>query len=174
LTRVHLFLPTGLFVGFVLAISSYPFLVCLLTFFLSGSQATKFRSDVKKTFEENFKPGVVFIIQSRVRCSRQNHYFERPSVSAGGRNWIQVLCNCGPATLLAILYILDCGLGELPIDFNDNYHASWLAMGVLGTFAAACGDTLSSELGSVISSQPYLITTLKPVPRGELMFTSSE
>lgn len=47
----------GLFVGFILALGSYPFLACLLTFFLSGSQATKFRSDVKKKFEDNFKPG---------------------------------------------------------------------------------------------------------------------
>ena len=80
---------------------------------------------------------------------------------------MQVLCNCGPATVLAILYIFDCGIGELPVDFSESYHASWLAMGVLGTFAAACGDTWSSELGSVVSSQPVLITTLKPVPRGQ-------
>lgn len=57
-------------------------------------------------------------------------------LSAGGRNWIQVLCNCGPATLIAIMYMLDCGIGELPLDFNLNYHASWLSMGVLGNYFA--------------------------------------
>ncbi len=43
-----------------------------------------------------------------------------------------MLCNCGPATLLAVIYILDCGAGELPIDFDNNYHAAWLSTGVLG------------------------------------------
>lgn len=98
-------------------------------------------------------------------------------------------------TLLAVIYILDCGVGETPIDFENNYHASMISMGVLGkylfikrenyisviifydcwlfvylgSFAAACGDTWSSELGSVIrTAQPVLITNLKPVPRGEM------
>ncbi|XKL65767.1 hypothetical protein PGB90_009187 [Kerria lacca] len=132
----------GVMVGFTLALGSYVFLINLIAFFYTGSQATKFRSELKRKLEENFKPG-------------------------GSRNWVQVLCNCGPAALLAIIYILDCGSGEIPVDFDSNYHASWLSMSILGTFAAACGDTWSSELGSVIrSAQPVLITNFKPVPRG--------
>lgn len=53
-------------------------------------------------------------------------------ILGGQRNWVQVLCNGGMATQLALLYILDVGCGELPIDFNRFYRPSWLSIGVLG------------------------------------------
>lgn len=55
-------------------------------------------------------------------------------ILGGNRNWVQVLCNGGPATFLALVYILDCGAGESPIDFDTNYHASWLSTSILGIF----------------------------------------
>jgi len=79
---------------------------------------------------------------------------------------VQVLCNGGMGCLLAALYILDVGVGELPVNFNVNYRASWLSLGILGTFACANGDTWASEVGSVIGGDPHLITTWKKVPRG--------
>jgi hypothetical protein len=45
-----------------------------------------------------------------------------------------VLSNGGMATQLAILYILDSGCGERPINFLRDYRASWLSLGVLGKF----------------------------------------
>lgn len=36
------------------------------------------------------------------------------------------------ATVLALLYILDYGCGELAINFTNDYRASWLSIGVLG------------------------------------------
>ena len=53
-------------------------------------------------------------------------------LTGGQRTWIQVLCNGGMATQLALLYFLDSGCGERPIDFARDYRASWLALGVLG------------------------------------------
>lgn len=35
-----------------------------------------------------------------------------------------------------------------------------------GAIACACGDTLASELGTTLDSEPVLITTLKKVPKG--------
>ncbi|XP_059049331.1 transmembrane protein 19 isoform X2 [Achroia grisella] len=85
----------------------------------------------------------------------------------GQRNWIQVLCNGGMATQLGLLYLIDVGASEKPIDFIRDYRASWLSMGILGVFASCNGDTWASELGTVISnSEPYLITSLKRVPKG--------
>lgn len=52
--------------------------------------------------------------------------------TGGQRNWIQVLCNGGMATQLGLLYLLDVGASERPIDFTKDYRASWLSMGVLG------------------------------------------
>lgn len=132
----------GLVVGFVITLSSYIFLACLLTFFVTASRATKFRSDIKRTLEEEFKEG-------------------------GQRNWVQVVCNSGMAIHVALLYILDTGCGERPIDFSEDYRASWLGLALLGTFACCNGDTWASELGGVIGrGSPYLITTFKKVPRG--------
>lgn len=132
----------GLAIGFILTLTNYAHLACLMTFFVSSSLATKFRSHKKRKIEADFKEG-------------------------GQRNWIQVLCNGGMASQLAILYLVDVGCGERPIDFHKDYRSSWLSMGILGAFACCNGDTWASEFGTVIgSSDPFLITTRKRVPRG--------
>lgn len=132
----------GLFIGFILTLTSYTFLACLFTFFLSSSKATKFRAHKKRKLEEDFKEG-------------------------GQRNWIQVLCNGGMATQLALLYLLDSGCGERPVDFHKDYRSSWLSLGILGAFACCNGDTWASELGTVVgSAEPFLITNRQRVPRG--------
>lgn len=35
------------------------------------------------------------------------------------------------ATQLAFLYLLDCGSGERPIDFQSLYRSSWLGVGIM-------------------------------------------
>lgn len=97
----------GLFVAIILSIANHAFLASLITFFFSSSRATKFRSNLKIKLEDDFKEG-------------------------GQRNWAQVLCNGGMATQLALLYLLDCGSGERPIDFQNLYRSSWLGIGVMG------------------------------------------
>ncbi|CAG9562022.1 unnamed protein product [Danaus chrysippus] len=132
----------GFVVAFVLTLSNFCFLIDMMVFFLSSSKATHFRPQLKKKFEADFKEG-------------------------GQRNWIQVLCNGGMATQLALLYLLDVGASERPIDFVKDYRSSWLSIGVLGVFACTNGDTWASELGTVLSnSDPILITTWKRVPKG--------
>lgn len=49
----------------------------------------------------------------------------------GQRNWVQVLCNGGMATQLALLYLIDCGSCERPIDFTNEYRSSWLGVAVM-------------------------------------------
>lgn len=90
------------------------------------------------------------------------------NVIGGQRNWIQVICNGGMATQLAILYLLDVGYGERPIDWVNDHRASWLGIAVLGALSCANGDTWASELGAVIkSTTPRLITNpWKKVPVG--------
>lgn len=159
--------------GFILTLTNYAHLVCLMIFFVSSSLATKFRSHKKRKIEADFKEG-------------------------GQRNWIQVLCNGGMASQLALLYLLDVGCGERPIDFYKDYRSSWLSIGILGkiilsiyfylhqnnkkisivffifndfnlgAFSCCNGDTWASEFGAAIgNSDPFLITTRKRVPRGD-------
>lgn len=71
------------------------------------------------------------------------------------------------AMQLAVLYLLDCGHGERPIDFISQYRSSWLGIGILSAFACCNGDTWASEIGSVVGrTDPFLITSRKRVPRG--------
>jgi hypothetical protein len=38
----------------------------------------------------------------------------------------QVLCNGGVAMELSLLYLLDIGSLEVPVDFRNHYRSSWL------------------------------------------------
>ncbi|XP_046462907.1 transmembrane protein 19-like isoform X1 [Daphnia pulex] len=132
----------GYCVGFILTITSYAFLASLMMFFISSSWATKFRSENKKSLEEDFKKG-------------------------GQRNWIQVVCNGGVAAYLGVIYFIESGSGEHPIDFRHHYRQSWLSIAILSTISCANGDTWASEFGTVMTdATPRLVTTWKPVPRG--------
>lgn len=133
----------ALWVGAVLTLAHVSFTLALLTFFLTSSKATRFREDQKRRIEgAAHKPG-------------------------GKRDWAQVLCNGGIATELALLYLIDVGSADLPMDFVSHYRASWLGAAVLGALSCCNGDTWASELGSVWSDKsPWLVTSLRRVPRG--------
>lgn len=133
----------GVAVGFLLTISNMCFFASLMTFFLLASKATKYRSSMKQKFEADFKEG-------------------------GQRNWVQVICNGGIASQFAMLYMLDNGVGEMPVDFSKQYMSSYFSTAVLGALACCCGDTFASELGTVFryNTEPRLITTFRKVPKG--------
>ena len=84
----------ALIVGFFMSLANFSFFLCLLMFFISSSKVTKFKADEKKRFEAEFKEG-------------------------GQRNWLQVLCNGGMALELSLLYLLDVGSADLPVDFRE-------------------------------------------------------
>ncbi|XP_043349269.1 transmembrane protein 19 isoform X2 [Dermochelys coriacea] len=89
------------------------------------------------------------------------------ALGGGQRNWVQVFCNGGVPTELALLYMIENGPGEIPIDFSKQYTASWMCLSLLGALACSAGDTWASEIGSVWSkSEPRLITTWEKVPVG--------
>jgi uncharacterized protein (TIGR00297 family) len=113
----------------------------LAAFFFSSSRATKYRQDIKKKIEKDFKEG-------------------------GQRNYIQVLCNGGVGSLFAFVYLLEIGVGELPVNFEKHYYASLLNIAIMASYACVNADTWASELGILSKSDPVLITTLKRVPRG--------
>ncbi|KAE8615626.1 hypothetical protein XENTR_v10008568 [Xenopus tropicalis] len=132
----------GLLVGFILTIANYSFFSALLTFFFISSKLTKWKGEVKKCYDSEYKEG-------------------------GQRNWVQVFCNGGLPAELALLYMIENGPGEIPIDFSKEYTASWMCLSLLGALASSAGDTWASEIGPVLSkSSPRLITTWEKVPVG--------
>ncbi|KAE8615630.1 hypothetical protein XENTR_v10008568 [Xenopus tropicalis] len=89
------------------------------------------------------------------------------ALGGGQRNWVQVFCNGGLPAELALLYMIENGPGEIPIDFSKEYTASWMCLSLLGALASSAGDTWASEIGPVLSkSSPRLITTWEKVPVG--------
>lgn len=133
---------SALLVGFVLTMANYSFFSALLAFFISSSRLTRWGGAQKRKIDAEYKEG-------------------------GQRNWVQVFCNGGVPTELALLYMIEVGPGEIPIDFSKQYSASWMCLSLLGALACSSGDTWASEVGPVLSqSQPRLITTWKEVPAG--------
>ncbi|XP_056372005.1 transmembrane protein 19 isoform X3 [Oenanthe melanoleuca] len=132
----------GLVVGFILTVANYSFFSSLFVFFVTSSKLTKWKKDIKKKIDSEYREG-------------------------GQRNWVQVFCNGGVPTELALLYMIENGPGEIPIDFSKEYTASWMCLSLLGALACSAGDTWASEIGSVMSkSKPRLITTWEQVPVG--------
>ncbi|XP_055091625.1 transmembrane protein 19 isoform X2 [Symphalangus syndactylus] len=89
------------------------------------------------------------------------------ALGGGQRNWVQVFCNGAVPTELALLYMIENGPGEIPVDFSKQYSASWMCLSLLAALACSAGDTWASEVGPVLSkSPPRLITTWEKVPVG--------
>lgn len=57
-----------------------------------------------------------------------------------------------------------CALGILI--FKDSYIQSLLMLGYIANFSTKLSDTTASEIGKAYGKSTFLITTLKPVPRG--------
>ncbi|XP_030636797.1 transmembrane protein 19 [Chanos chanos] len=132
----------ALLVGFILTMANMSFFSALLAFFITSTKLTKWKGDIKKRFDAEYKEG-------------------------GQRNWVQVFCNGGVPTELALLYMIEVGPGEIPVDFGKQYSASWMCLSLLGALACSAGDTWASEVGPVLSqTPPKLITTWKEVPAG--------
>ena len=107
---------------------------------------------------------------------------------AGERNAKQVLSNGLLQTILSLLYLNDCGSGERPIDFINDFNSTWYTIAILGyflfiffkelspnfflfiaSFSCCCGDTLASELGTVFFPKnkfAFHVTKWKKVPKG--------
>lgn len=77
-----------------------------------------------------------------------------------------MLCNGGVGGFIALCHLLEVGVGERPIDFENYYFSSFLGIGLMSSFACVNGDTWASELGILSRSEPVLITNFKKVPRG--------
>jgi len=132
----------ALMVGFLLTLANYSFFLSLLAFFVSSNRAMKYKEEVKKTLDETYRAGCL-------------------------RNWLDILCSSGMALELSLLYLIDIGSADLPIDFRHQYRASWFCCAVLGSLSSRAGDTWASQLGSVLAwGNPRLITSLSSVPRG--------
>lgn len=62
-----------------------------------------------------------------------------------------------------------CALGVWGISFVQNSDSPWvmaLLLGYVASFSTKLSDTAASEVGKAYGQRTFLITTLRPVPRG--------
>lgn len=74
----------------------------------------------------------------------------------------------GIAAELSLMYLIEKGIsGEIPINYVQDFNASWFAVGVLASISCANGDTWASELSPVLTNaDPRLITDMRIVRKG--------
>lgn len=88
-------------------------------------------------------------------------------ILGGQRTAKQVLCNGGLTIVISLVYLLEVGPSERPIDFENDYVASVLTLALIGSLSCCNGDTWSSEIGLAIGPEtPRLLTSFKKVPAG--------
>ncbi|KAI9502876.1 integral membrane protein DUF92-domain-containing protein [Coemansia spiralis] len=118
------------------------FTVVLLVFFLSSSFWTRYQARMKMRIDPSY-----------VKTSR--------------RNWKQVVCNGGIGALISLVYqyYFD-GRKVEDLTKEERKLMILLLWGYIGFYACCAADTWASELGTLSSDWPILITTLKPVPPG--------
>ncbi|KAH9307209.1 hypothetical protein KI387_035120 [Taxus chinensis] len=136
---------SGGFAGFLVMsasiMASYRFGALLLVFFFTSSKLTKLGTEKKRKNDAEYKEG-------------------------GQRDWMQVLVNSSIATALALGVAYLTGWNDICLNSEKAPLVTGLIGGILGHYACCNGDTWSSEIGVLSSSQPRLITTFKHVPHG--------
>ncbi|KAJ2493900.1 hypothetical protein IWW37_000286 [Coemansia sp. RSA 2050] len=118
------------------------FTVVLLAFFISSSYWTKYQARAKAKLDPCY-------------------------AKASRRNWKQVLCNGGVGAVISIVYQYNFD-GRHPADMSleERKLMTLLIWGYIGFYSCCAADTWASELGTLSSNWPVLITTLKQVPPG--------
>jgi len=131
----------ALVVGGVNMLYGFRYGSTLVAFYLSSSKLTKYKAEVKKAIEEDYKEG-------------------------GQRDWTQVLANSLMGTCAAMGLWLRVGWRDPCFDSRADPIATALLGAFLGHFACCNGDTWASEVGTLSRRLPRLITTFKEVPKG--------
>ncbi|KAH9312680.1 hypothetical protein KI387_027715, partial [Taxus chinensis] len=128
------------FAGFLVMsasiMASFRFGALLLVFFFTSSKLTKLGTEKKRKNDAEYKEG-------------------------GQRDWMQVLVNSSIATALALGVAYLTGWNDICLNSEKAPLVTGLIGGILGHYACCNGDTWSSEIGVLSSSQPQLITTFK-------------
>lgn len=112
----------------------------LLLFYIVGTTATKYKSQLKSNLDQS-------------------------AADSSCRGPSQVLACSALGVAIQLVHVYYYGK-ERSIDFNEYPQASALACALVAHHATSLADTLASELGILSKSQPVMITTGKRVPPG--------
>lgn len=132
-------------VGFLSMGASYRFGATLLSFYYSSSKLTKVGHTRKAELEESVKEG-------------------------GQRTYVQVFSCSIIGVAIAVAHVVCFGFeGDhtaLSFASASGRLSAVLRCAYLGHFACCAADTWASEVGTLASGQPWLMTSCKKVPPG--------
>lgn len=147
----------------------------LITFYLAGSKATKFKASIKAQLETH-------TTDPDDPTPDEKKGVKRRDTSSGNRSSVQVLCNSLTAVVACLAFrVLNAGVVKVDplgkgmlkvvelVGGGTKVGVSNLLLTLLvgGHYAACMGDTFASELGILSKGQPRLITQpWKIVPKG--------
>ncbi|XP_051886710.1 transmembrane protein 19 isoform X3 [Pristis pectinata] len=138
-----------------------------LSFWVVSMTASTYYDDLRPVSPWRWMFSVIVPLIITSHALKKKSLDRSGAIGGGQRNWLQVFCNGGIPTEIALLYMIENGPGEIAINFSKQYTASWMCLSLLGALACSSGDTWASEIGSVLSKkQPRLITTWEQVPIG--------
>lgn len=153
----------ALLIGYTTLANPNPiFGTSLVSFYLIGNKATKYKQSLKLTLVDD----------DHGKTNDPKH--SKLSVT-GGRDWKQVICNAWLGTICAIghRFLIDPMIQDSnslnSIQFlnrTGSELSNLLIWGALAFWSGCSGDTLASELGILSSAPPRLLTNLKEVPPG--------
>ena len=122
---------TGFVLCFIIAYTNIVFLFVMVTFVLSGTFATRYKSDVKqKKILENDHSTT-----KRYKKTARDHY--------------QVLCNSLVGSVFALGYCWHTNFSGRSWPIDNKGDASVYSIGYLLSVACCCGDTLGKARGAI-------------------------
>ncbi|CAF2388311.1 unnamed protein product [Rotaria sp. Silwood2] len=142
---------SGFILCLIIAYSNIVFLFVMITFVLSGSFVTRYKFDIKQS-----------------KIIENDNQIETKKYKKTARSHIQVLCNGVIACFYAIGYCWKTNYSGLSLPIDNKHESSIYSIGFIFTIVCCCGDTLASELGSVLAKHnPRLLTNpFRIVPVG--------
>ncbi|KAJ2340328.1 hypothetical protein GGF43_006440 [Coemansia sp. RSA 2618] len=99
--------------------------------------------------------------------ARQKLKLDPAFTKASQRDWRQVLCNGGIGSAISLVYQYNFD-GRRPEDLSigERRLMTLLIWAYIGFYSCCAADTWASEIGSLSSDWPVLITTWRVVPPG--------
>ncbi|UJR10251.1 hypothetical protein I4U23_014462 [Adineta vaga] len=142
---------TGVILCFLIAYSNIVFLFVMITFVLSGTFATRYKFDFKRS-----------------KINENDHCIDNRKYKKTARDYLQVLCNGALACFYALGYCSQTNYSGLSLPIDNKHSSTIYSIGFLFTMVCCCGDTLASELGPVFAQHnPRLLTNpFRIVPIG--------
>ncbi|XP_067420122.1 transmembrane protein 19 isoform X2 [Emydura macquarii macquarii] len=148
----------GLVVGFILTVANYSFFTALLTFFVTSSKLTKWKEDVKKRLDSEFKEGALACSAGDTWASEIGSVWSKseprlittwekvPVGTNGGITLVGLISSLIGGMLVGVAYFIT----QLVFVSDLDISAPQWPLVVFGAMAGFLGSIIDSYLGATM------------------------